>query len=547
MQNTKSRKLFSLPLFNTKISSANVKWKESCLGYLIGPFGGMLTSQVFTVYLNTYWTDVLGLDSLFAGTFLSVFPLISVLFIAIGNFIVGRLVDRTKTRQGKARPYLLISAVLMAITSVLVFAVPASGEALQLAWIAVSYNLYYAVAYPLYSASNTLMIPLSTRNGNHRNRLSSFANLAGTGASSFATIVLPMIVAFFNFGVDRRIWLIFMCVVAVISFCFVVVQYYYTRERVTEENMRLNIAEEKIPFSKQFKALFTNKFWILTVLMFFIFQFVGSMQNFSMVYYCNWVLGTYQDGTTQTLLGLITGIPMTVGVVFVGPLAKKFGKTPSMSVGLLIASAGCLLALLFPKNYFAVYGGLILKSLGMCPMVYLIYALIADVLDHVEAKNGFRCDGLSVAVTSIMMSVLLCICQGIFNAMTLASGYVKPVQENISDLVQNQATQNVIVWCYVGFMMIGYAVCAVMAMFVKVEKHLDEDHKTILERQKAAVLAAGGEWIEPAERLRMEQEEADRLAEEARIAELKAHCEKRGLSFEEQEAKYQAKKRKKGG
>ena len=96
-------------------------------------------------------------------------------------------------------------------------------------------------------------------------------------------------------------------------------------------------------------------------------------------------------------------------------------------------------------------------------------------------------------------------------------------------------------------MMIGYAVCAVMAMFVKVEKHLDEDHKTILERQKAAVLAAGGEWIEPAERLRMEQEEADRLAEEARIAELKAHCEKRGLSFEEQEAKYQAKKRKKGG
>ena len=149
MQNTKSRKLFSLPLFNTKISSANVKWKESFLGYLIGPFGGMLTSQVFTVYLNTYWTDVLGLDSLFAGTFLSVFPLISVLFIAIGNFIVGRLVDRTKTRQGKARPYLLISAVLMAITSVLVFAVPASGEALQLAWIAVSYNLYYAVAYPL--------------------------------------------------------------------------------------------------------------------------------------------------------------------------------------------------------------------------------------------------------------------------------------------------------------------------------------------------------------------------------------------------------------
>ena len=77
--------------------------------------------------------------------------------------------------------------------------------------------------------------------------------------------------------------------------------------------------------------------------------------------------------------------------------------------------------------------------------------------------------------------------------------------------------------------------------FLKVEKHIKEDQQTILENQKAAVLAAGGEWIEPAERLRLEQEEAERQAEEARKEELKAYCKKKRLSYEEEEAKYQKK------
>ena len=102
--------------------------------------------------------------------------------------------------------------------------------------------------------------------------------------------------------------------------------------------------------------------------------------------------------------------------------------------------------------------------------------------------------------------------------------------------------------CYLGIELVCYAAIVILMFFLQVEKHIEEDQKTILENQKAAVLAAGGTWIEPAERLRMEQEEAERQAEEARIAELKAYCQKKGLDFEKEEAKYQkkleAKKRK---
>ena len=547
MENAISQKqeLFSSPFLKTRIKSANVRLQEIALGYLIGPIGGMLTSQIFVTYLNTYWTDVLHLSES-AMAFLSVFPLLSAILIAIGNFAVGLIVDRTRTSQGKARPYLLLAGVLIAISSVLMFAIPSGNQTLMLVWIAVSYIIYYSVAYPLYSVANTLMVPLSTRNEKQRSLLSSVSGIAGTAASSFGSIVMPMIVPFFNN--DKTVWLIYMSVMAAVSLIFVTLQYYFTRERITEESINLNIKEEKVSLLKQTKALITNKYWGIVMLFFCIFQFVGTMQNFSMAYYCNYILGTYQDGFTQSVLGIVTGIPFAAAVVFVWPLTNKIGIRNSILYGLIVSAGGCLVAFINPYSWVTVVIGLFLKCLGAAPAAYVIYALIADVLDNVEAKNGFRCDGLSVSLSGIIMSVLQSLCQGIFNGMLNATGYVAPtidpVTGNVVASVQNAATNNVFIRCYIGFMMIGYAVCALLIIPIDVEKHMEDDHKTILERQKAAVLAAGEEWIEPAERLRIEQEMADREAEENRIAELRAYCEKKGLSFEEEESKYQAKKNK---
>ena len=541
----KKNAFFSLHVLKTRIRSANVRFKEIALGYLIGPIGGMLTSQIFVTYLNTYWTDVLNLSD-GAMEFLSIFPLISAILIALGNFVVGLMVDRTRTPQGKARPFLLLAGVLIAISSVLMFAIPSGNQTVMLAWIAISYIIYYSVAYPLYSVANSLMVPLSTRNEKQRSLLSSVSGIAGTAASSFGSIVMPIIVPFFNN--DKTVWLIYMSIMAAVSLIFVTLQYYFTRERITEETVKLNIKEEKISLGKQLKALFTNKYWTLIMLFFFIFQFVGTMQNFSMAYYCNYILGTYQDGFTQSVLGIVTGIPYAAAVLFVWPLTNKFGIRNSIFYGLIVSAAGCLIAFINPYSWVTVVIGMFLKCLGAAPAAYVIYALIADVLDHVEAKNGFRCDGLSVSVSGIIMSILQSLCQGIFNGMLNATGYIAPVIDsatgNVIASAQNTATNNVFIWCYIGFMMIGYIVCALLILPIDVEKHMEEDHKTILERQKAAVLASGEEWIEPAERLRIEQEQAEREAEESRIAELKAYCEKRGLSFEEQEAKYQAKKNK---
>lgn len=167
--------------------------------------------------------------------------------------------------------------------------------------------------------------------------------------------------------------------------------------------------------------------------------------------------------------------------------------------------------------------------------MYVTLALLSDVLDHLEAKNGFRSDGFTMSVYGAIMVGMTGLGNGIINVLLTAAGY------DASLPVQNPAVQNMLVICYLGVELVCYAVIVVLMSFLKVEKHIKEDQTVILEHQKAAVLAAGGEWVEPAERLRREQEQAEKEAEAARIEELKAKCAKKGLDFATEEAKYQAK------
>ncbi len=116
---------------DTKIHSENVTGKEKWLGDLLGPSGALLLNAVLATYLNVYYTDVLGLTTVWGGAFLVVFPIVSKIIDAVTNVVMGYVIDRTHTRQGKARPWLLLSAPLLTITGILLFTVPRGSEAVQ--------------------------------------------------------------------------------------------------------------------------------------------------------------------------------------------------------------------------------------------------------------------------------------------------------------------------------------------------------------------------------------------------------------------------------
>ena len=217
------------PLMRSRIKSDDVKLPEMLLGYFIGPFGALLSSGIFTSILQNYFTDVLKLDL----GFLTTLQLISTVLIVAANLIVGQLIERTKALAGKARPWILLSALTLSVSSVLMFIVPFEGTA-KMVWIAIAYNLYYAVAYPIYNTANSTMIPVSTRDSKQRGALASFTNVAGLADMGVGSMMFPMLVSF-ALKEDQYLWFIAMLAVGVFSALTIYLQFMFTRERVTEE------------------------------------------------------------------------------------------------------------------------------------------------------------------------------------------------------------------------------------------------------------------------------------------------------------------------
>lgn len=525
-------KMLSGRIFNSRVHSKNVTGKEKWLGYLLGPCGALLLNAVLATYLNVYYTDVLKLTTVWGGAFLIVFPVVSKIIDAITNVVMGYIIDRTKTKQGKARPWLLLSAPLLAITGVLLFIVPSGSVGLQVAWVMISYNLFYSFAYTIYNMSHNLMVPLSTRNTMQRGGLSVFNQISTIMMSGIiVALVFPMVIMPL-LGVDRSLWIIVMCVLSIITLPLTLVEYYFTKERVTEELG--NTDEKKTPFLTQLKIVLSDKYMIVTFIYFLIYLLASSIKNFGLVYYCNYVLGTYNDGITQTLVSVLGGIPMGIGIFAVWPLAKKFGKRNITLVGFLLYSLGSAICWIAPTNLYIVLVGQFIKNIGGLPCAYVFMALFADGLDHLEWKSGIRCDGTAMSIYGIIACCLGGLATSIFNAMLSKTGYVAP--ELIDGVTvastQSAAVQNVITFAFVGLESITGIILAGLLIFLTVEKTIGKKQSMIRERQKAAAEARGEEWIAPEIQAEIDEQRFVEESEKIFAEELKIKCEKKGLNYE---------------
>ena len=255
------------------------------MGYLIGPCGALLLNAVLASFLNVFYTDVLKLTTVWGGAFLVVFPIVSKVIDAITNIIMGYIIDRTKSKQGKARPWLLLSAPLLFVTGVLLFVVPNGNQTLQVIWVMVSYNLFYSFAFTIYNMSHNLMVPLSTRNTLQRGGLSVFNQIATIMMSGIlVALIFPMAIRPLM-GVLQINWIVVMGILSAIALPLTLLEYYFTKERVTEEQAASG--EKKIPFFTQLKIILTDKYMIVMFVYFLIYTFGSSLKNVGLVYYCD--------------------------------------------------------------------------------------------------------------------------------------------------------------------------------------------------------------------------------------------------------------------
>lgn len=480
----KTGTLLDRKVFQSSIHTEEVGRKEKWLGYLLGPAGALLLNAVLATYLNVYYTDVLKLTHIWGGAFLVVFPILSKIVDAATNVVMGYIIDRTHTKEGKARPWLLLSAPLLTITGILLFTVPSGSETVQVIWVMVSYNLFYSFAYTIFNMSHNLMVPLSTRNITERGSLSVFNQIATIMMSGilvalvFPMVIMPMI------GVDKGKWITLMCALSILALPLTLLEYYFTKERVTLETQ--DNEDASVPFTKQLKAIFSDKYMLIIYAYFLIYTAGSTIKNISLVYFCNYVLGAYNDGVTQTMLSVIGGIPMGIGIFAVWPLAKKFGKRNVTAAGFILYAIGSAICWMFPTNMVIMLVGQFVKNIGGLPCAYVFMALFADVLDHVEWKSGFRCDGIAMSIYNIIAVALVGICTGIFNGLIAKAGYVAPsIVNGVTVAVeQTQAVKNVFTFGFVGLEAITGIVLAVLLLFLNVEKNIDKEQAEIKARRE---------------------------------------------------------------
>ena len=406
--------MFTSSKWNSRIKSANTTKKEMWLGYVIGVWGMMMTNSIVNSYFNQYLTDVLGFDSskgAWIVGFMVAFPVVSKLIDAITNLVMAKVIDSTVCKQGKVRPWLILSTPLVFLSIILLFWMPFAKPIFQAIWIVVAFNLYYSVAYTIWNMSKELIPAVSTRNVNQRKNLSIAANITGNIGTGIVSILFPTILAkvcAMVHGDNRKGYLISMSIIALLSVMTTFVQYFYTRERVTEERRnqsgikqndkaKLEIHKE-VGLLTQLNACLKSKYWILLVLIILIYNICGNLRNISLIYYSGWVVNGNAYGrmaAIQAKFQMIALSPMGPGILLMLPLTKKFGRTKTIWTTSILTIVGSVLAFISVGKGTMIYAGTALAAIGNISFSYMIMSFVGDIIDQVEWKTGVRTDGIT--------------------------------------------------------------------------------------------------------------------------------------------------------
>lgn len=556
--------MFTSSKWNSRITSANTTKKEMWLGYVLGVWGMMMTSSIVNSYFNQYLTDVIGFDSskgAWIAGFMVAFPVVSKLIDAITNLIMAKVIDSTTCKQGKARPWLILSTPLVFVSIILLFWMPFAEPVHQAIWIVVAFNLYYSVAYTIWNMSKELIPAVSTRNVNQRKNLSIAANITGNVGTGLVSILFPTILSLVCKAVNgdnAQGYLVSMSVLAVLAVVTTFIQYFYTRERVTEERRnqtginqeqqtQLTIHKEASMWV-QFKACLQSKYWILLVLVYLITNICANMRNISLIYYSGWVVNGNAYGNMaaiQAKFQMIALSPMGPGILLMLPLTKKIGRTKTIWMTSILTVLGSIVAYFSIGKGTMIYAGTALAAIGNIAFSYMLLSFMGDIIDQVEWKTGIRADGITSGFVSAMMMFAVGIAQGLFNLGLMVNGYTQPVATGAFDangialyMDQPAAAVNWINFGYQGsYIIIGLVVFFVFCFVFKLEKDMPQISRELQERRVAECAKLGIEYIPADELERREIEAQEKEAEETRIQELKAYCEKKGLDFDAENQK----------
>lgn len=354
--------------------------------YGCGDFGCNIIYTAMSAFLLFYYTDYAGVSAAAVGTIM----LVSRIFDGISDVVMGVIVDRTKSRFGKARPWLLRMCIPFAVSGILLFSVPTDwAQTPKLVYVFITYNLVSTVIYTAinvpYSALNALM----TQNPYERSVLSIFRNLLATaGTLIINTFTLPLVEFFGN---NAGAWTKTFCVLGLLSVAAFLINFFGTKERVKPVAENETGKTAVVPFREGIIALFHNKYWIMMTVMLAFFFLMFSINGGSTVYFAKEILG---DSNLVATINSTMNVSQIVCMFLIAGFVKKFGKRNVFAAGLVLDIIGMLLLAYSGGAAVLIVTSSIIRGLGSACGGATMWAMVSDTIDYGEWKTGCRTEGL---------------------------------------------------------------------------------------------------------------------------------------------------------
>lgn len=395
------------------------------IGFSLGDCASNLFFQTFILFLLIFYTDVFGLPAAAVGTMF----LITRIWDAFFDPVIGIISDRTQTRWGKFRPYLLWFALPFAVIGVLTFTTPGFDTTGKLIYAYITYSLmmmfYSAINVP-YSALMGVISP----NSEQRVILSSYRFVAAFSGGFIVQGVTLYLVNYFGNGNVQVGWQMAMATIAGLAFVLFMITFLTTKERVSPPT------EQKTKFKVDLKDLFTNKPWLL-IAGATIFQLIYIvMRSSSIAYYFKYYIGDHDWNLFGNILHmtvedfissfLMSGtIATVIGAMMTKYFSKMFDKKVTYLSFLILSAILCaLIYFLTPQNLTLIYIINLMVSFFFGPVSVLQWAMYTDAADFSEWKNNRRATGLIMAASLFALKLGLSLGGALVGWILAYHGYV---------------------------------------------------------------------------------------------------------------------------
>jgi GPH family glycoside/pentoside/hexuronide:cation symporter len=359
---------------------AKLSFKEK-VGYSLGDTASHFVWDMVGFWLLFFYTDVYGISAAAAGTIM----LVARFWDMAIDPIIGVVADRTNTRWGKFRPYILFGAVPYAVLAILTFTTPNFGEVGKIIYAGATYVLLmtaYATINLPYSALGAVMTPDTYE----RAGLNTYRFIAGFGGQFIVTGLALTLAEFFGHGDKAQGFQYTLVLFACLSLIFFFITFKTTKERVQPPKAQKDSLKEDI------RNLFNNKAWVILAIVGIVSFVMFAMQNAAIAYYFKYYLG--RENNVQ-LFNVIGTVALIVALPFSKPLAKRFGNK-NVFIASSIISGIFFMLIYLPgvTDITTIYVFNIIAKMAYAPAVPLLWTMIADSADYGEWKSGRRSTGL---------------------------------------------------------------------------------------------------------------------------------------------------------